>query len=68
MTEQAFYNLVRKYREAERMYDRTKHYVYAGDIINLQREIDKAIKLNIEAQESKKQTSMKFKMYEDLSE
>lgn len=68
MTEQTFYNLVRKYREAERMYDRTKHYVYASDIINLQKQIDRAIKDNIEAQERKKQTSITFQRYEDLSE
>lgn len=65
MNEQTFYNLVRKYREAEKMYSRTKHYVYASDLVSLGREIDDAIKINEEEQVREREKSLDFNGYMD---
>lgn len=43
MTQDEFILLVRKYRETQLMYQRTKHYVYAHELKSLEKEIDSAI-------------------------
>lgn len=43
MTQDEFILLVRKYRETQLMYQRTKHYVYAHDLKSLEKQIDSAI-------------------------
>lgn len=43
MTIDDFINLVRRYRDSMVMYNRTKHYVYAQEIISLEKEIDAII-------------------------
>lgn len=54
MTQDEFIHTVRRYREKLIMYERTKHYVYAHEIISLEKEIDGAI-ANYLAEEKKKQ-------------
>ena len=43
MTQDEFIQIVRRYRDNTIMYERTKHYVYAHEIISLEKEIDAAI-------------------------
>lgn len=43
MTQDEFIQTVRRYRDNVVMYERTKHYVYAQEIISLEKEIDAAI-------------------------
>lgn len=43
MTQDEFIDTVRRYRDNVVMYNRTKHYVYAQEIISLEKEIDVAI-------------------------
>lgn len=54
MTQDEFIHTVRRYRDNIVMYNRTKHYVYAQEIISIEKEIDKAI-ANYLAEEKKKQ-------------
>lgn len=54
MTQDEFIQTVRRYRDNVVMYERTKHYVYAHEIISLEKEIDAAI-ANYLAEEKKKQ-------------
>lgn len=54
MTQDEFIQVVRRYRDNVVMYERTKHYVYAHEIIALENEIDTAI-ANYLAGENKKQ-------------
>lgn len=54
MTHDEFIQIVRRYRDNTIMYERTKHYVYAHEILSLEKEIDAAI-ANYLADEKKKQ-------------
>ena len=54
MTQDEFINTVRRYRDNVVMYERTKHYVYAQEIISLEKKIDAAIATYL-ADEKKKQ-------------
>lgn len=54
MTHDEFIQTVRRYRDMIKMYNRTKHYVYAQEIISLEKKIDAAI-ANYLANEREKQ-------------
>ena len=43
MTQDEFIQTVRRYRDTLKIYDRTKHYIYAHKIISLEKEVDAAI-------------------------
>ena len=63
MTQNEFYETVRRYRDNVVMYERTKHYVYAHEIVSLEKEIDAAI-ANYLAEEKKKQNvEIDFPLY-----
>lgn len=54
MTQDDFINLVRHYRDNVVMYNRTKHYIYAQEIVSIEKEIDVEI-ANYLAEKKKKQ-------------
>ena len=63
MTHDEFYQTVRRYRDNVVMYDRTKHYVYAQEIISLEKKIDAAIADYLADQKRKQNIEIDFPPY-----
>lgn len=63
MTHDEFYQTVRRYRDNVVMYDRTKHYVYAQEIISLEKKIDAAIADYLANERRKQNVEIDFPPY-----
>lgn len=60
MTQDEFILTVRRYRDNIVMYERTKHYVYAQEIISLEKEIDAAIAEYLAEKKKKQNVEIDF--------